>query len=78
MIDDINSLNTDFPFFFFKFTLNSNLWPYLLNCEATNLEFVIQIQSTCIEFLPGAFTCIFHLILQATQPVLEVDITPIL
>lgn len=45
-----------------------------MNFEATNLEFVIQIQSTCIEFLPGAFECIFHLILLATQPFLEVDI----
>lgn len=45
-----------------------------MNFEATNLEFVIQIQSTCIELLPGAFKCIFHLILLATQPFLEVDI----
>lgn len=45
-----------------------------MNFEATNLGFVIQIQSKCIEFLPGAFTCIFHLILLATQLFLEVDI----
>lgn len=50
-----------------------------MSSKATNLEFVIQIQSTCIEFLPGAFTCIFHLILLATQQFREVDIiTPIL
>ena len=55
------------------------MWPYLMNFEATNLEFLIQIQSEYIEFLPGAFTCIFHLILSAIQPFSEVDIiTPIL
>ena len=37
------------------------MWPYLMNFEATHLEFVIQIQSECIEFLPGAFTSIFLL-----------------
>ena len=50
------------------------MWPYLMNFEATHLEFVIQIQSVCIEFLPGSFTSIFYWILSAIQPFLEVDI----
>lgn len=40
--------------------------PNLVNFEATNLEFVIQIQSKCIEFLPDALKCIFHLVLGYT------------
>lgn len=50
------------------------MWPYLMNFETTHLEFVIQIQSECIEFLSGAFASVFYWILSATQPFLEVDI----